>query len=193
MLTSMTVTELLDAFAAPTPTPGGGSAAALAGALGASLLAMVAVLPKTKSGTPEERTALDGAHRRLTTLRSTLTDLIDRDSAAYDLVVSAYKKPKATDDEKAARKSAIQDAMKEATTVPLETMRACADVVTLAKVVAEHGLGSAQSDVGVGTNLARAGGAGGLMNVETNLDSVSDEAFVSKTRAELRELQARLA
>src|SRR5437868_3782865 len=103
MLTSRTVTDLLDAFASPDPTPGGGSAAALAGAIGASLLAMVAAMPKTKTGT-EARAALDAAHVRLMEARKTLTELVDRDSAAYDLVVTAYRKPKATDEEKAARK-----------------------------------------------------------------------------------------
>ena len=193
MLTDLSVTEFLDAVSAPTPTPGGGSAAALAGALGASLLAMVAAMPKTKTGTAEERAALDGAHPRLLQLRATLTDLVDRDSAAYDLVVAAYKKPKATDEEKAARKAAVQDAMKAATTVPLETMRACVDVAELARVVGVNGNASAQSDIGVGVSLAMTGCSGGLLNVQTNLGSVTDEAFVSDVRRETAELRTRMS
>ena len=100
MLTSQTVAELLDAFASPDPTPGGGSAAALAGALGASLLAMVAGMPKTKAGSAADRAALDEARRHLLAARSTLIGLIERDSAAYDLVVSAYRRPKETPDDK---------------------------------------------------------------------------------------------
>src|SRR5689334_21009235 len=107
MLANKTVQELLDAFSAPTPTPGGGSAAALAGAIAASLLAMVAAMPKTKSGTPEERAALDALDPILLKLRAELVDLIDRDAASYDGVVAAYRLPKGTDEEKAARKSAV--------------------------------------------------------------------------------------
>ena len=97
MLANKTVLELLDAFSAPTPTPGGGSAAALAGAVAASLLAMVAAMAKTKHGTADDQVALDAAHRTIMSLRTELVDLIDRDAAAYDLVVAAYKLPKATD------------------------------------------------------------------------------------------------
>ena len=97
MLTTRSVTDLLDAFSTPDPTPGGGSAAALAGALGASLLAMVAGLPKTRTNSPEERSTLDTTRRRLLALRTQLAELVDRDAAAYDLVVTAYKQPKTTD------------------------------------------------------------------------------------------------
>src|SRR5262245_28063865 len=124
MLIEKRVTELLDAFSSPDPTPGGGSAAALAGAVGASLLMMVAGLPKTKSNTPEERAALDAALATLTPLRQSLTALVDRDTDAYNLVVAAFRKPKNTPEEKAARTEAIQTAMQIATEVPLETMEA---------------------------------------------------------------------
>jgi formiminotetrahydrofolate cyclodeaminase len=185
MLTNRSVVELLDAFASSDPTPGGGSASALAGALGASLLAMVAGLPKTRANTPEERATLDGARRRLLTLRKELVDLVDRDAAAYDLVVSAFKKPKTTDSEKAARKAAIAAALRAATDVPLETMRACAEVLGVGKTVAEHGNLSAASDVGVGLHLAMAGLTGGRMNVETNLSSLGDEAYATSLREQL--------
>ena len=82
MLVDKSVSQLLDAFAAPTPTPGGGSAAALAGAMAAALLEMVASMSKTKNGTPEDRAALDAALPELKTLRALLTDLVDRDSAS---------------------------------------------------------------------------------------------------------------
>src|SRR5262249_26460678 len=139
MLVAKTVIELLDAFAAPTPTPGGGSAAALAGAVAAALLEMVASMQKTKNGTAEDRAALDLILPTLTSLRTTLTGLVDRDSASYDAVVAAYKLPKGTDDEKARRKTAIRDAMRGATDVPLETARAASAIVPLARTVAEHG------------------------------------------------------
>lgn len=179
------LTDVLDAFASPDPTPGGGSAAALSGALGASLLAMVAGMPKTRTNAPEERQALDDAARKLSSLKTTLTDLIDRDAAAYDLVVAAFKKPKTTDAEKADRKTAIQDATRVATETPLETMRACAEVLGLAKLVAEHGNRNAASDIGVGAALAMAGVTGGRLNVEINLAGLSDAEYVTKVREEI--------
>src|SRR4051812_19243252 len=125
-LIDRTVTGLLDAFAAADPTPGGGSASALAGAVAASLLQMVASMPKSKTNAVAEREALDEANTEIVQLRETLTALVDRDADAYDLVVAAFRKPKATDDDKAARKAAIQDATRVATEIPLETMKACA-------------------------------------------------------------------
>ena len=139
MLVDKTVTELLEAFASPAPTPGGGSASALAGAISASLLAMVAAMPKTSHGTPEDRAALDAIHPQLLALKTEMVTLIDRDAASYDEVVAAYRLPKATDAEKAARKAAIGKAMRMATDVPLETARAAAKLVAHCRVVAEHG------------------------------------------------------
>lgn len=185
MLTNRSLLELLDAFSSPDPTPGGGSASALAGALGAALLAMVAGLPKTRTNTPEERSTLDDVRRQLLKLRATLVELVDRDAAAYDLVVAAYKKPKTTDSEKAERKAAIAEALRAATDVPLETMKACAEVLGLGKTVAEHGNVSAASDIGVGLHLAMAGLTGGRLNVETNLSSLGDEAYARSLREQL--------
>ncbi len=185
MFTNRTVADLLDAFSSSEPTPGGGSASALAGALGASLLAMVAGLPKTRANTPAERSTLDTARRRLLALRADLVALVDRDAKAYDLVVAAYKQPKGTDAEKATRKTAIADALRVATEVPLETMRACADVLGLGKTVAEHGNPSAASDIGVGLHLTMTGLSGARLNVEANLSGSSDAAYAASKREEL--------
>ena len=188
MLVTKTVTELLDAFASPAPTPGGGSAAALSGAVGASLLAMVAAMTKTKNGTPDDRAALDAALPKIQALRRQLIDLVDRDAASYDDVVAAYKLPKATDEEKSARKAAIQRAMKGATEVPLETARAAVALIPLARIVAEHGNPNAKSDVGVALSHAQTAFAGARANVEINMDSVGDADYAAKTRAELDRL-----
>jgi formiminotetrahydrofolate cyclodeaminase len=193
MLADKTVRELLDAFASPAPTPGGGSASALAGATAASLLAMVAAMPKTAKGTPEDRAALDAIHPKLVALKDEMTRLIDRDSAAYDEVVAAYKLPKATDEEKAARKGAIGRAMKLATDVPLETARAAVAIVKHARVVAEHGNPNAKSDAGVAATLATSALTGGIMNVKINLDGVGDAAYAEKVRAELEQLTQQAA
>ena len=105
---TMAVEDLLDAFASNEPVPGGGSAAALAGAVGVSLLMMVASLPKTRTGAPEEAADLSEAASRLRPLRETLTSLVDQDSEAYQAVLAAYRLGKSTDAEKAARRDAIQ-------------------------------------------------------------------------------------
>ena len=97
------VRDLIDAFASPAPTPGGGSASALAGAVGASLLLMMSRMPKTRAGTDAERETLARWSAPLDDARSRLTALVDEDSAAYDAVVAAFRQPKSTDEEKAAR------------------------------------------------------------------------------------------
>ncbi len=191
MLSSRPFAELLDAFASSDPTPGGGSAAALMGAVGAALLAMVAGLPKTKSGAPEERAALDAARRDLLRFQTALRDLIDRDAAAYDRVVAAFRRPKATDAEKAERVAAIQEAMRVASEAPAETFRTCADALAAGTAVAAHANPSAASDVAVAVQALLAGMQGALLNVETNLASVKDGAFVDRLTAALRDAQAR--
>jgi methenyltetrahydrofolate cyclohydrolase len=187
--TTMAVADLLDAFASNDPVPGGGSASALAGALGASLLLMVAGMPKTKSGTPEETADLAAAAARIRPLRDRLTALIDSDSDAYGGVASAFKLPKATDEDKAARTAAIQAATKQATEVPLETMRACRDAVRHALVVARCGNRNATSDVGVALELLVAGAKGAALNVEINLRSLADQAYVERARWERQDLE----
>lgn len=189
-LVSMPVSALLDAFASSAPTPGGGSAAALSGAIGASLLAMVAALPKTKTGEASEREALDRAGAALNELRKALADLIDEDTRAYDLVTAAYRSPKATDEEKAARKTAIQAALRAATEAPLATMRACAAAIREAAVIAQNGNANAASDVFVGVDMAHTGLRGAEKNVAINLGGLTDEQFRSAVAAEARQLLA---
>ena len=188
-LIDTTVNDFLAAVRSPDPTPGGGSAAALAGAMGASLLAMVAGLPKSRAATDDEVARLGAAGTRCTTLAGELTALIDRDSAAYDLVLAAYKKPKGTEEEKAARSAAIQAAMRAAIAAPLDVMRACAAAVREGPAVGELGLQSASSDVKVGLALLGAGLQGAKLNVEINLESVTDAGYAAKVREEIDRLQ----
>jgi formiminotetrahydrofolate cyclodeaminase len=186
-LIDRTVTGLLDAFAAADPTPGGGSACALAGAVSASLLSMVASMPKSKSNAVAEREALDEANTEILKLRETLTALVDRDAEAYDLVIAAFRKPKATDEDKAARKAAIQDATRIATEIPLETMKACAALLRWQATVAEHGNTNAASDVHVAGLLARAALRGARSNVEINLPGITDAAVATSLKAQADE------
>jgi methenyltetrahydrofolate cyclohydrolase len=102
--------------------------------------------------------------------------------------MAAYRLPKATDEEKVARTQAIQSALRGATEIPLETLRACAEALALARVVAECGNRSAESDVGVAIGLLKAAAAGAAANVRSNLGGLKDEGFKSATEAETARL-----
>ncbi|MCU0255844.1 MAG: cyclodeaminase/cyclohydrolase family protein [Vicinamibacterales bacterium] len=168
------VRDLLEAFAASTPTPGGGSAAALAGAVGASLLRMVAGMPRTRTGVAEERVALDGTLAALDAARARLAALVDEDTAAYDGVMAAFKLPKATDQEKATRREAIQRATRVATETPLAVMRASAGALAAGAVVASHGNRNAASDVRVGIALLLGACEGAHENVSINVPGLAE-------------------
>ncbi len=183
-LTDMTATDLLAAFRSSDPTPGGGSAAALAGAVGASLVAMVASLPKPAAADDEDLLSLRTAGQRAAELAEQLRALVDRDSEAYELVVGAYRLPKSTDAEKAARSAGIQHALRAAIEAPLDVMRACAEGLEHARTAARFGNPNASSDVQVGRELLRAGLRGARLNVEINLGSVKDPEYVAGVREE---------
>lgn len=184
--------NLLAAFSSSAPTPGGGSASALASATGASLLVMVASLPKTRNGSDEDRQALASAIPSLKELAQELADAIDADAAAYDGVVAAYQLPKGTDDEQRARKATIAEALRAATGVPLTVMRLSAEAIDLAQVVAAHGYRAAASDVGVALALLRAGLHGARLNVDVNLSGKND-AYASAAREEAERHATRAA
>lgn len=182
---SLTVTAFLDALASPEPTPGGGTAAAMAGAMGASLLMMVAGLPKSRTGTAEERDALLAARARIATLRARLIALADEDSAAYDAVLVAFRLPKGTEEEKATRGAAVETAFRRATDSPLDTLRVVSSTLALGAIVAAGANRSAASDAGVAIGLLEAAAAGAALNVRTNLDSLKDEALVARFEADV--------
>ncbi len=188
-----TVSGFLDAISSPDPTPGGGTAAAFAGAMGASLVIGVAGLTRTRHNTEDDRAALAAARIAMLPLRNRLLALGDADADAYDQVTSAYKLPKATDEDKRARKDAIQRALRAATVVPLDTVRAAVEAIAPAKAVARAGNPSAASDVGVALGLLEAAASGAAANVRSNLDGIQDEAFKSRTERELGQLGAALA
>jgi formiminotetrahydrofolate cyclodeaminase len=183
-LADRTVHELLAAFRSVDPTPGGGSASALAGATGASLLAMVAVLPRPMATAADDLERLRAAGARCSEIALRLEALIDRDSEAYDLVVGAYRLPKATDEEKAARSARIQDALRSAIEAPFDVMRACGEAVDQAAVIARFGNRNAASDVQVALELLGAGQRGAKVNVEINLGSVKDRKYAARVGEE---------
>ena len=189
-LTDRSVSDLLAAFRSSDPTPGGGSASALAGAIGASLLAMVAAIPTPRAATEEDLERLQAAGVRCTELAERLTRLVDRDSEAYETVVAAYRLARSTDEEKASRSARIQQGLRGATETPLEVMRACSDAIEQGAVVAEFGNRNASSDVQVGLELLGAGLRGARLNVEINLGTIKDEDYVAGIRRDVERLAA---
>jgi len=186
---------LLDRLASTDPTPGGGSAAALAGAMGAALCAMVAAMPRTRTGAPEERAPLEAALARARRAGTRLRALVDEDSAAFDAVMAAFRLPKGSDEEKAARRQAIAAANARATEVPLETAEQCLEVLAAAVEAAAHGNPNAQSDARTGAAAALAGLMGALENVRINLraDDPASAPLLARAEAMLREGRARAA
>jgi formiminotetrahydrofolate cyclodeaminase len=145
---------------------------------------MVAGLPKPKAASDEDLRRLGKAGAQCTALAVQLEALIDEDSAAYDLVVGAFRMPKGTDEEKTARTAGIQRALTAATEAPLNVMRRCAEALALAPVVGALGNQNASSDVAVARALLSAGLSGARENVEINLGSLKDEAYVARVRDE---------
>jgi len=184
-----TVSEFLAAIRSSNPTPGGGSASALAGAMGASLLAMVAGLPKSNATTAEDAERLRAAGERCTALARELESLVERDSDAYNTVLAAYKLPKATDEQKTARSAAVQAGFRAAIDAPVAVMRACAAAAEQGVIVATLGLPSAASDVQVGMELLNAALRGAKLNVETNLGSVRDAEYLARVRDDVNEFE----
>jgi formiminotetrahydrofolate cyclodeaminase len=192
-LADLPVHQLLGRFSSSEPTPGGGSASALAAATGASLLIMVAGLQKTRNGSDDDRAALGAAAAALDGIRRQLTDAIDADAAAYDEVVGAYKLPKATPEEQGARKAAIQRALQAATDVPLGVMKQSVRALEEATIVAAHGYKSAASDVGVAIALLTAGATGAKLNVDANVEAITDAVYRTRVGADSRDLLAATA
>ena len=161
---TLSLHDFIQALASAQPTPGGGSAAAVAGAMGTGLLIMVAGLPRTRGNSDEERAELAAVRERLLPLADALERCADHDSEAFNAVMAAYRLPKSSDEEKAARKAAITSAMRAATEVPLDTLRLAVEALESAETVATMGNPSAASDAGVGAGLllAAANGAAAL-------------------------------
>lgn len=191
----MTFTEkslqaFLDQVASAEPAPGGGTVAALSGALGASLVAMVCRLTIGKKGYEAASAEMQTLLSRAEALQRELTDLMQADTDAYARVMEAFKLPKTTEDERGTRARAIQVALQHAADVPLRVAECCAQVLELARAVVEQGNKNAISDGGVGALMAKAGLQGAVFNVLINLSSISDEAFKQDRLARANALQA---
>jgi len=187
-LLKMNVKMFLDELASNSPAPGGGSAAALAGALGAALSSMVCNLTIGKQGYESVQDEILEILHKSEDLRKQLTDLIDKDTEAFNAVMTAMKMPKDTDEQKQLRQQAMQTAFKHAADVPLETARTCVQVMDITKVIAEKGNKNSISDAAVSVLMAQAGVQAAMLNVRINLSSIKDVEYVQKVSTELHEL-----
>ena len=183
----------LDAVAEPSATPGGGSVAALAGALGASLGQMVAGLSRKKKSQAAYVEPLSDALAEFHTASRVLAEAIDRDAASFESVMAAYKLPQATPEEQGRRESAIQNALQGAANVPMEVALKAANVFDLLGQLQKIASPSMLSDIRVGRLMAGAAVRGALENVAINLQSITDSAFSSRLRSESELLAARIA
>lgn len=187
------VNDFLCELASASPTPGGGSVAALSGALGAALTSMVCNLTIGKKKYADVEDDMKAVIERSEVLRLELTALIEEDAAAFDKVMDAMRLPKESDDEKKARRMAIQSALVDAASVPLGVMAACVSVVRIAKAVAEKGNRNAVSDAGVAALMGRAGAHAARLNVLINLGGITAEehaGFVTEAREGIARLAA---
>jgi len=188
MIKDKSLQEFLDELASSAPTPGGGSGAAVMGAMGAALVSMVCNLTVGKKGYEEVEDDMKDVLKQAEDLRARLTDMIRADIEAFNRLMASYGMPKETDEEKAARSEEIQASTREATDVPLNCARACAEAIDLCRVAAEKGNLNVISDAGVAVVAADAALKSAALNVYINVGSIKDKTFAEERSAELEKI-----
>ena len=179
------VEPFVNAVAAATPAPGGGSAAALAGALAAALGEMVCGVSLKRKSLSAHHSELEAASARLAKIRARMLELVDLDPQSYEALMRAFKLPKSTEEQQAARSTEIEAASKQASLVPMETAELAAEAAREVIGLKDITIPQAASDLSVGSSLAETARRGGVENVRANLPGVRDQAW-------LREMEARL-
>lgn len=184
----LSVDRFLGALASEAPTPGGGTAAAVCGAMGAALAEMVAALTLSKEKFAEVHGAVRAISESAKAARAELLGLAREDAVAYDRVVEARRLPRESDAEKAARTAAIAAANRVATEVPMRTARAAVRLLAALPELVEKGNPSAASDAGSAALLLEASAAAALLNVGINLPGVKDPDFLAEMNRKTAEL-----
>lgn len=182
-LAEMTVTEYLEILNSDAPAPGGGSASALCGAQGAALVSMVAGLTIGKKKYVDDQALCESVAKEASELKNALLAQVDKDTEAFNLVSAAFKLPKETDEDKAARSKAIADATLVATKVPFETMTLCLEALKFSKALLGHSNTNAASDLGVSALNLITCMKGAWLNVLINLGGLADESVANDFRA----------
>ncbi len=176
-LVSRTVTDFVDECSMDSPAPGGGSVAALSGALGAALANMVANLTVGKKGYEAYWDEMKQVAAEAQAIKTRFVAAVDADTEAFNQVMNAFKLPKSTPEQKTVRNSAIQEATKQATLVPLSVLRLVPRAMQLAHQAAQHGNKNSASDAGVAASALRTAAEGAWLNVRINLAGIEDEQF----------------
>jgi formiminotetrahydrofolate cyclodeaminase len=191
MLINKNITDFVATTASNEPVPGGGSVAALAGALSAALAEMVANLTIGKKKYVEVNDEMVDIAKAMEGTRQALIELIDKDATSYDGVMKAFKLPKETDEEKAERSRVIQEETKYAASVPLETAKVAFSIMEYAHAVVTKGNKNAVTDGAVSAMMARTAVLSALYNVRINLGSIKDESFVAEMTKEVEALEVK--
>jgi len=181
-LASMSLRAFADELSMDSPTPGGGSVAAYCGALSAALSSMVANLTVGKRGYEDAGPEMASVAVAAQTLKDDLLGAVDRDTRAFNKVMEALRLPKTTPEQAREKETALEEATKEATLVPLEVLEKSVEAVRLAKAVASRGFKSSASDAGVGGLTGAAAGEGAYYNVLINLPGIRDAKFRARVR-----------
>lgn len=179
MLKDMSLLGFLDQTASNEPVPGGGSIAALSGAVASALSQMVANLTIGKKKYVEVEAEMLEIAAKMKEYQNMFVDFIDEDAASFDDVMKAFKLPKETDEDKAARTAAIQTGMKKAAEVPLNVAQTCTELMPLIEVIVQKGNQNAVTDGAVASMMCRTAALSALLNVRINLGSIKDEAYVA--------------
>lgn len=190
MLVDLTVEKFIEETASKAPVPGGGSIAALNGAMAASLVEMVANLTIGRRGFEAVAGRMSELAATAIDYRRRMLDNVDRDSAAFDRVMQAFKMPKETEGQQYRRTTAVQEAFKEAARIPLTVAEEALEILEMAVETVYKGNQNAVTDGAVGVLAARTAVIGALYNVRINLKSINDENYVSKMRARADALEA---
>lgn len=187
-LIDMTLPEFVDETASESPAPGGGSISAYMGAMGAALGTMVANLSSHKRGWDNRCSEFSDWAEKGMYYQQELTRMVDEDTNAFNKIMDAFGLPKKSEEEKAARKQAIQDATKYAIEVPFKTMKLCYESMAVMKAMAENGNPNSVTDAGVGALAARSGVIGAYMNVKINTGDLEDKKYVEQILKEGQEI-----
>jgi formiminotetrahydrofolate cyclodeaminase len=183
----------LDDAASKKPAPGGGSVSGCVGGLGAALVSMVCNLTQGREKFADVEAEIVALVAKSEAARAKLEKLLQDDTTAYNGVIDAYKMPKETAEEKAARKAAVQAGLIVAADVPLEICRVAVEVCRLSKVAAEKGNPQAVTDAGIGAILGEAAVVGAALNVRINLGSIEDCDYTGAAAAEIDQIEAEAA
>ena len=181
-LADLKTSEFVDLLASDAPAPGGGSAAALEGALGAALTAMVCSLTVGKKKYADVQELVEAAQKKALDLKARFVDVMDRDTEAFNVVSAAFGMPKGTDEEKAARSAAIQEGLKGCTKTPFEMMELAVETLELTASILGKSNDSAASDLGVSALSLRAAIQGAWLNVLINIGSLKNKELAEDYR-----------